>query len=178
MFLLLVIVDFETLYLKLPIFLQHVVCSLEDWRIQRSRFGNSFYTLLHEAESRTLWSVEQIQAYRDKRLRVFIKHSFHTVPFYRHQFKKWGIHFNEIQAFEDLQRLPIITKEQVQDHCHEMVSEAIPKRQQIIAHTSGTTGGGLRFSTTWRSLREQWATIWRYRRWHGIKLGTWCGHFS
>jgi phenylacetate-CoA ligase len=171
-------VDFETIYLKLPIFLQHVACSLEGWRIQRSRFGNSFSTLLHEAENRTFWSVEQIRAYRDQRLRTFIQHAFHTVPFYRHRFQRLGIHPNEIQKLEDLQRLPILTKEEVQDYYHEMVSEAVPKRQQTITHTSGTTGGGLRFATIWRSFHEQWATIWRYYHWHGIKLGTWCGYFG
>lgn len=171
-------VNLENLYLKLPISLQHLICSLEGWRIQRSRFGNDFPVLLQEAENRTFWLAEQIRAYRDQCLRTFVKHSFDTVPFYRKQFKKRGINPNEIQTIEDLQRVPIITKEEVQDHYHGMVSEKIPKRQQIMVHTSGTTGGGLRFATTLRSIREQWAIIWRYFRWHEIKLGTWCGYFG
>jgi phenylacetate-CoA ligase len=77
-----------------------------------------------------------------------------------------------------LQRLPILTKQEVQDHYPEPVSEAVPKRQQIIIHTSGTTGAGLRFATTLRAIQEQRAIWWRYRRWHGLQPGTWCGYFG
>jgi len=170
--------DKEALYLKLPVTLQNIFCSLEGWRIKRSRFGGAFQTLLLEAESRTFWSVEHIQAYCDQRLRAFIRHCAHTVPFYRRRFQECGISPNDIQTLKDLQYLPILTKEEVQVHYPELVSEAVPKEQQIITHTSGTTGGGLRFATTLRAAQEQWATWWRYRRWHGIQLGTLCGYFG
>jgi phenylacetate-CoA ligase len=134
--------------------------------------------LLREAESRTFWSVEQVQAYRDQRLRAFIRHCVSTVPFYRRRFQECGISPDDIQTLADLQRLPILTKEEVQDHYPELVSEAVPKRQQIIIHTSGTTGAGLRFATTLRAIQEQWAIWWRYRRWHGLQPGTWCGYFG
>lgn len=65
--------DLETLYLKLPPLLQHVICSLEGGFIQRTRFGDPFSALLHEAERRTFWPVERVRAYRDQRLRVFIQ---------------------------------------------------------------------------------------------------------
>ena len=132
--------NLESLYLKLPLTLQHVICNLEGWRIQHSRFGGAFPALLREAESRTFWSVEQVRAYRDQRLRAFIQHCARTVPFYRRRFQECGISPDDIQTLEDLQRLPILTKEKVQDHYPELVSEAVPKQQQIITHTSGTTG--------------------------------------
>lgn len=170
--------DFESLYLKLPIPLQHVICSLEGWRIQHSRFGGAFPALLCEAEGRTFWSVDRIRAYRDQRLRAFIQHCARTVPFYRRRFQECGISPDDIQTLEDLQCLPILTKEEVQDHYPELISEVVSKREQIITHTSGTTGGGLRFATTLRAMQEQWAAWWRYRRWHGLQPGTWCGYFG
>lgn len=171
-------VDLEGLYLKLPIPLQHATCSLEGWRIQRSRFGSSFWMLLREAESRTFWSEEQVRAYRDDRLRTFIQHSAHTVPFYQRWFRESGVSQEDIQTIEDLKRLPILTKEIVQDNYPDLVSEALPRRDQIITHTSGTTGGGLRFATTLSATQEQWAIWWRYRRWHKLQLDTWCGYFG
>jgi len=166
------------LYIKLPVSLQHLICTIEGWHIQHSRFGGAFQTLLREAESRTFWSTEQVRAYRDQRLRAFIQHCARTVPFYRRRFREWGISPDEIRGLNDLQRLPILTKKEVQEHLPELISEAVPKRQQIIIHTSGTTGGGLRFPTTLRAVQEQWAIWWRYRRWHGIQPGTWCGYFG
>lgn len=122
--------------------------------------------------------MEQVQAYLDQRLRAFIRHCAHTVPFYRRRFQECGISPDDIQTLTDLQRLPILTKQEVQDHYPEPVSEAVPKRQQIIIHTSGTTGAGLRFATTLRAIQEQRAIWWRYRRWHGLQPGTWCGYFG
>lgn len=170
--------DLESLYLKLPTPLQHIACSIEGWRIQCSRFDKLFMSLLREAESRTCWSMEQVQAYRDTRLRAFIKHCVSTVPFYRRRFQELGISADDIKGLEDMRHLPILTKEEVQDHYPELVSEAVPREKQILTHTSGTTGGGLRFATTRRALQEQWAIWWRYRRWHGLQPGTWCGYFG
>jgi phenylacetate-CoA ligase len=170
--------DREIFYLKLPILLQHATCSIEGWRIQRSRFGNRFQKLLQEAEERTFWTAEQVTAYRDERLRAFVRHCYHMVPFYRRRFQELGLVPDDIQTLEDLQKLPVLTKEEVQNNYPDLVSQAVPPKKQIITHTSGTTGGGLRFSTTLQSIQEQWAIWWRYRRWHGLQPGTWCGYFG
>lgn len=172
------LVDPEALYLKLPTSLQHVICSLEGWRVQRTRFDTPFWTFLKEAEKRTYWSPDQVQAYRDRRLRAFIQHCANTVPYYRRWFRQNNISPDDIRTLEDLQHLPILTKEDVQDHYPALVSEAVPEQERIIAHTSGTTGGGLRFATTLQATQEQWAIWWRYRRWHGLQRGTWCGYFG
>ncbi len=168
----------EALYLRLPIPLQHLACSLEGWRIQRTRYGGDFLELLREYESRTFWPVEQIRIYRDRRLRAFIDHCARTVPFYRRRFKELGISVRDIRSLEDLRALPILTKDEVQRRYPELVSKAVPEHQQLLVHTSGTTGAGLRFVTTLRAEQEQWASWWRYRRWHGLQLDTWCGYFG
>jgi phenylacetate-CoA ligase len=168
----------EAIYLKLPIPLQHAACSFEGRRIKRSRFGSAFRTLLEEAEARTFWSEEQVSRYRDQRLRDFVNHCARTVPFYRRRFQEIGISPGDIRTIDDLRHLPIITKRDVQESCAQFVSDAISDRQREMTHTSGTTGAGLRFFTTMRAVQEQWATWWRYRRWHGIELGTWCGYFA
>jgi phenylacetate-CoA ligase len=79
---------------------------------------------------------------------------------------------------KDLRHLPVLSIEEVQNQYADLVSEAVPKKEQIITHTSGTTGGGLRFATTLKAIQEQWATWWRYRHWHGLHQGIWCGYFG
>jgi phenylacetate-CoA ligase len=79
---------------------------------------------------------------------------------------------------EDLRALPVLTKEEAQEHMHELISTAVPAKQHAWVHTSGTTGGALRFPTTITSIQEQWAIWWRYRQWHGIQRHTWCGYFG
>jgi phenylacetate-CoA ligase len=158
--------------------LQNAACNLQGWRIKRSRFGHDFPALLRETESRSAWSGEKVNDYRNQRLRAFIRHCAQTVPFYRRQFRERGISPEDIQTLEDLQCLPILTKAEIQPRLSELISEAVSNRDQLLVHTSGTTGGGFHFATTRQAVQQQWAVWCRYRRWHGIEPQTWCGYFG
>jgi phenylacetate-CoA ligase len=166
------------IYRSLPITLQNIACSLEGWRVKHQRRGGAFPRLLAEAEDRASWSDSDMQAYRDKRLRSFIEHVANTVPYYQRKFTEWSVAPSDIRTLEDLKRLPILTKRESQDNHQAMISDAVPPGKRIMAHTSGTTGGGLKFVTTRSALQERWAIWWRYRRWHGIHLDTWCAYFG
>lgn len=168
----------ESIYLKLPVPLQHIACSWVGWRIQQTRFGKSFQPILDETESRMFWPVEQTIAYRNEQLRDFIQECGLSVPFYRERFKQLGIQTEDIRSLEDLKSLPILTKKEVQEQPWDFVSSAVPRKKHIISHTSGTTGAGLRFVTTMSAVQRQWAVWWRYRRWHGIQPNTWCAQFT
>lgn len=170
--------DREAFYLRLPIQLQNLVCSIEGWRIQRSRNDSHFWQYLAAAEARSFWPVEQIVTFRNQRLAAFVRHCAETVPHYRKLFHELGASPGDIRSPEDLQLLPILTKAVVQERSAEFISEAVPTKLRRIAHTSGTTGGGLHFIITPQSTYEQWSIWWRYRRWHGLQPGTWCGYFG
>jgi phenylacetate-CoA ligase len=170
--------DKEKLYLKLPVFLQHIGVSYIGWRVKRERFGGQFDDYLADAERRTYWSPEDIRTYRNRRLQSFIGHIASSVPYYRRKFSQWGIDPDEVNTLDDLKRIPILTKEEIQAHYPEMISEAIPKNRRIVLHTSGTTGGGLCFATTRSAIQEQYAVWWRYRRWHGIPRDIWYANFG
>ena len=168
----------ESFYRRLPVFLQNTACGLVGWRIQRTRYGAGFQRHLKETEERADWSQDRILEYRDTRLRAFVEHCAETVPYYRRLFKREGIDPKRIRTQSDLKQVPILTKSAVRQNYPEMLSEAVPPRQRVRAHTSGTTGAGLRFASTLDAIQQQWATWWRYRRWHGIEMDTWCGYFG
>ncbi|HZO90068.1 MAG TPA: hypothetical protein VFB38_17195 [Chthonomonadaceae bacterium] len=170
--------DLEAIYLRMPFFVQNALCNVQGWKNERQRYGRAFPALLREAEERVGWPQEQMIAFRDRRLRAFVQHCARTVPYYQRLFQKLCIGPEEIRTLEDLQRLPILTKDEVRAHSQELISQAVPERERIWMHTSGTTGGGLRFPTTAQSLREVYAACWRYRRWHGLERGTWGAFFA
>lgn len=170
--------DRENFYLKLPMPLQNLACCLEGARIQRSRFGESFSRILKEYEARVVLPHEEIIQFRDSRVREFVRHAYETTVFYRKQFDNLGIRPEDIRSLGDLKLLPILTKEVVQENLSEFISDVISQIPHVWVHTSGTTGGGLRFPTTLEAQKEQWATWWRYRKWHGITPDNWSGHFG
>lgn len=170
--------DREKIYAFFPILIQNILCSIEGWRVTRFRYNQNFNRLLKEAENRTFWSYDDICTFRDFRLIKFIDWSYKTVPYYKRLFKILGAFPAEFKSIEDLQKIPILTKNQVQENPGDFVSERILKKKQVIAHTSGSTGGGLRFAATRDSIREQFAIYWRFLGWHGLTIGKWRGYFG
>jgi phenylacetate-CoA ligase len=171
-------VNSEDIYRYLPAPLQNAVCSAHGWRVNRSRFGREFWNFLNAAEERLGWPADRLHAFRDDELRRFVRHCHDTVPYYRRLLSALGVAPASITTLDDLKRLPILTKAAVQEAQDEFLSTAVPAGQRVMAHTSGTTGGGLRFVTTLRAVQQQWAVWWRYRRLHGLPFGTWCGYFG
>lgn len=170
--------DRERFYLRLPRFLQNITCSLEGWRIQRTRYGPGFDEQFQAACERENWSTDRISSYRDERLGAFIQHCAQTVPYYQKLFREHGIDPGSIRRLDDLGAIPILTKAVVQQNYADLLSTGVSRRDRVMIHTSGTTGGGLRFATTWRSIHEQHAVWWRYWCRHGLQRGTWCGFFG
>ena len=170
--------NLERIYLRLPVALQNVGCTLEGLRIQQKRFGAGFRSRLAEAERRSAFSDEQIREYRDQKLRRFIAHCATTVPYYRKLFREFGARPEDIRGLDDLKLLPVLKKKTVQERGPEFVSDLAREYNCDPVHTSGTTGGGLQLLATDTAIEEQWATWWRYRRWHGIQPGTWCAYFG
>ena len=83
-------IDKESIYLKMPVRLQNVLCSVAGFKNLRTRYDAEFYELLKEMETRTLYSDEQLQDFQNQRLRSFVQHAYDTVPFYK-------LHFDQAQ---------------------------------------------------------------------------------
>src|SRR5207245_2379915 len=131
------------------------------------------------AEARTYWTADESGSFRDHRLAEVVSDAAAAVPFYHARIERAGASPSEVKTLDDLSALPVLTKVDVQEHARELVSLAAASTRHVrTVHTSGTTGGGLHFPVTLRAVREQWATWWRYRLWHGIRFGTWCALFA
>lgn len=168
----------ESLYLKLPVFAQNWVCGLQGWRIQRARFGPDFRRLLAEAQERERWPEARVIAYRDQRLAAFVRHAVDTTRYYREMFDSLALTPDDIRTLDDVRKLPVLTKATVQARPDDFFSSAVPPQHVTIQHTSGTTGGGLRFAVSRDAASAQWAIWQRYRAWHGLALDTWMGYFG
>jgi phenylacetate-CoA ligase len=167
--------DAEAVYLRLPIFFQNAACTLVGWRTERTRYAGDFPRILAEANARTYWGEDKLEAFRDARLAATVRRSA-SLPFYRERFREAGLDPKDVQTMNDLTALPILTKEEARDSL--VAQFPRPTGKTRMTHTSGTTGGALRFPLTLTAVQEQWATWWRYRWWHGIERGTWCGLFA
>lgn len=170
--------DKMDIYSHLPIFAQNAACFARGLKISRTRYGRYFQEKLAEYESHNAWSYERMCEYRDRKLQRMIRHCYNTVPYYQKLFHEYGVNPAEIKRMEDLRKLPVLTKREVQKNVTDFISRAANSRQIKIHPTGGTTGAGLKFRTSDHEEAEQWAVWWRYRKLHGISRETVCANFG
>lgn len=168
----------ERVYSRLPVSLQNVACQLEARRVARRRFSPQFFALLEEVQERDKLGADELRSYLVKRLRHSLALAQESSPYYRQLFAQYDFDPGRLTAPEELQRLPIQTKDTVREHLADMVNPAVSGRRRLVSHTSGTTGSGLIFPETVECERERWAIWWRYRGRLGLRFGTWCALFG
>jgi phenylacetate-CoA ligase len=155
----------------MPLPLQSVVVAAVGWRRNRLRFGSPFRRALRALKESDLRDAPRVREDQDARLREMIRWAATTVPYYRDLFRQEGIAPESIHTQEDLVRIPFLEKETVRARAADLRSEAIPDRDTITAHSSGTTGTALQLWHTREALAWEYATVWRQRGWFKMRLG-------
>ncbi|MGV3461379.1 MAG: phenylacetate--CoA ligase family protein [Flavobacterium sp.] len=93
----------------------------------------------------------EIQAYQETRLREALDYVAENSPYYKALFKREGMDVSSIKTLEDLQRLPVTTKEHLQEFNDDFL--CVP-RAKIVDYTttSGTSGKPVTFGLTDKDL--------------------------
>lgn len=167
----------EDVYKSLPITLQHVACSLEGWRLSNRRYDHEFRNIRETVNRRATSCAAERERLKHTRLRAHIQAALHS-PFWKERFERYGVNASSEHLEDELQKLPILTKDEVQDQADNIRNPAIENIRLLSNHTSGTTGSGLVFPETPAAEKERWAVWWRYRGWHGLTQDMWCGYFG
>lgn len=114
---------------------------------------------------------EELIALQNQRLQALIQHSYANVPYYTKLFDRLGLKPEDIQCREDLQKLPILTKQLVRDHYAELISMDADKRHYQKGSTGGSTGMPLKFMKELTAWNMQWASSFRAWEWYGFHVG-------
>jgi len=89
---------------------------------------------------RAYWNQDRLAEYQNKRLRKIIKYAYDYVPYYHKKFRKLGIKPLDIKTKKDLNRLPIISKDEIRENLKEMISKEFNVNDLKMLSTSGSTG--------------------------------------
>ena len=108
-----------------------------------------------------------------EKLQKIVRHAYETVPFYRKQFEENHLTPDDILITEDLQKLPVLRKEQLQDEVHDHLSSRYSVQYMngllIEKRTSGSTGKCLKIFWSISDSTLSDAGAWKYRgKWYGI----------
>ena len=136
------------------------------------RYGKVFrdtYRFLQESQ---WWSKEKLEEYQLRQLERLLKHAYENVPYYRRVFDERGLKPKHIQDFNDLKRLPFLTKEIIQDNLEDLIAQNYPKSKLKYVTTGGSTGIPMGFyeENGYTEPRER-AFIVTQWKWAGYRMG-------
>jgi phenylacetate-CoA ligase len=126
-------------------------------------------TAAHDALVANEFDTPQAQVARiAEALKRLLRISARHVPFHRERFAKLGLDPEARDPFETLSLLPVLRKEEVQEHAKALIAEEFPEpRDRIVSHStsSGTTGRRTRVSHSAMSFHTFGVLKQREYRW-------------
>jgi phenylacetate-CoA ligase len=123
-------------------------------------------------EKSQFWSLDELERFQNERLRLLIKHAVINVPYYTKLFLELGLTYKDIQTKEDLQKLPILTKQDIKNNFPEfIVNKHLKKGSYYKGASSGSTGEPLNYFLSKEAYSFNIACGLRAWSWMGYKLG-------
>jgi len=104
-------------------------------------------------------------------LQELVRHAFTHCPYYRSKLTAAGVRPDDIRHLDDIERIPPISKEEIQEHGAAMISAAADRRTLIRDQTGGSTGSPMVFYYDNDRLDSRVAATLRHNRWAGWEVG-------
>jgi len=156
------------LYRLSPVAIQNALLSAFSWRLNRQRFGGRFPEFRALLEASQWWEPARMRDWQAERLRRLLVHAYEHVPFYRETFRKCGYDPAKFQGLEDLQKLPVLSRDIVKHRAKDLRARG-SERTLIEGHTSGTTGSPITVFYDADTVAMNYAVMERQYRWAGLR---------
>jgi len=141
------------------------------WRIRSGEEATKIIRHRQELERSQWLSAEALQELQWDKLQQLLAHAYEYVPFYRRSLTQAGVHPRDIKTWADWQRVPILTKRDVQTHLDDLIATNYDRARLRRNMTGGSTGAPTVFYQDAEQQAYTKASKMRYRKWYGCELG-------
>ncbi|KZY69646.1 hypothetical protein A3738_15705 [Oleiphilus sp. HI0066] len=149
--------------------MQNIAVSLMGWRLYKERYGKGADAFERELEESRRYSGERLKQLQSERFVSMARLAINHSPHYRDWANSQGISAKDIRSLEDIQRFPVLTKEEVRDAPERFVLGGEPAAKKLIKlHTSGTTGTPLTIYCSPQDRTKHYAFFTRLRVEYGL----------
>lgn len=162
---------YQEMYDRLPVFLQNALVTTRGYFLARLRYQKLFWQTLTEILSHDKFTKTELDDYQNQKLQNLVQHAYRHTTFYNGMMTDLNLHPEQIQTKDDLQLLPVLTRDQLKTKFKDMLVKEGHKR--ILVHTSGSQGSGLPIAYNEEDLARNWAFIVRQLCWANIKPREW-----
>jgi len=84
-------------------------------------------------------SGEKVREKQWQRLRNLLEHAYDSTPYYRRRLEEFGVKPSDVQSFDDLRKIPILSREDIRENFEELWSRRYARESLRSAATGGTT---------------------------------------
>lgn len=119
--------------------------SVEDMFRQTILHPKTFTKTYKFLQKSQWWTKEQVENYQLQQLSKLLHHAYENVAYYRKVFDERSLTPNDIKCFEDLQKLPVLTKDIVRKNIEDLKAKNYPESKFEYTRTGGSTGFPLQF---------------------------------
>jgi len=105
----------------------------------------SFYPTYRNLIKNQYRSSFDLKIEQEKKLRRMIFFAYESVPYYHKLFKELKIHPADVRNIEDLQKIPVLTKELIKQHWDDLKPTNLAKMKYYHEATGGSTGTPLQY---------------------------------
>ena len=137
----------------------------------KSKAYNDFSKLLYECEK---WSKEEVDAWQLKMVAEMVDYAFIHVPIYREKYSSIGYESGGIRTWQDFERLPYVTKEEIKSRYNDFCSDEKDLIKHHVGFTGGSTGKAMQMLLDVDTSEREKAAFVYYWKKYGYKYGDKC----
>ena len=136
------------------------------------QFGDTSFYPTYKKLVKNQWKpYAELKRDQEKQLRHLIEFSYENVPYYRNLFKNLGLLPGDIRTIEDLEKLPILTKDIIKEHWEEFKPANLPSMKYYNQATGGSTGTPMQYRLSKHDRFLGGALLYRGWGYGGYELG-------
>lgn len=121
----------------------------------------------HQIDAWDRLNREALLAMQSEKLQHLAQHAYTHIPYYGRRWRELGITPDEIQSPADLEKLPILTREEVIEHAEELLDPRLDKKDLATTPTGGTTGAPVRVYRNRDGSMSRQGFFYRWTTWAG-----------
>jgi len=113
----------------------------------------------------------EIKAKQWQKLKNILDYSYYNTKYYKYLFDVNDVHPAEINKPEDMQRIPLLTKDIIRNNTAQMISHGYDINKLINYKTGGSTGKALEIYADEECSEMRNAAAWMFDEWSGWRVG-------
>ena len=130
--------------------------------------GTNILETLKFLKASQYWDETRINEYQLNKLKGLVDYASKNVPYYEELFKKIKLTSKDILTLEDIQKVPILTKEILRKEDGRLISRTFGNKYVKKSKTGGTTGAPVMVYKDIYTRSYTWASYYRWYEWMGL----------